>query len=161
MSLLARGSVRRVQAALERAGSTARVIELDQTARSAEDAAASIGCGLGQIVKSLVFAVDGQPVLALVAGDRRCHQAELGRVLGLGGKVGRADADLVREVTGFSIGGVPPLGHATALPTAIDASLWRFATVYAAAGHPHCVFPATPDELAAMTGATVSEAIAG
>lgn len=134
MSLLERESVRRVRAALAAAGSDARVMELAETARSAEDAARSIGCDLGQIVKSLVFAVDGRPVLALVAGDRRCNQAILPAVLGLDGRVGRADADLVRQMTGFSIGGVPPLAHLTPLPTAIDASLWRFATVYAAGG---------------------------
>ena len=72
----------------------------------------------------------------------------------------RADADTVREVTGFSIGGVPPIAHSSVLPTAIDASLWRFSLVYAAAGHPHCVFPETPDALARLTGGIVSEEIA-
>jgi len=160
VSLLDRDPVKRVQAALSAAGSAARVIELPETARSARDAVASIGCNLGQIVKSLVFAIDGVPVMALVAGDRRCRQNELASALGLDGKVGRADADVVKAVTGFSIGGVPPLAHTSPLPLAIDGSLWRFETVYAAAGHPHCVFPECPDALARMTGGVVTDAIA-
>ena len=160
MSLLERAGVRRVMAALQAAGSEAVPVELSETARSAADAASALGCELGQIVKSLVFVVGERPVMALIAGDRRCRQAVLGEILDLPGKVGRADADLVRAVTGFSIGGVPPLGHLTALPTAIDASLWRFGTVHAAAGHSHCVFPVAPDALAAMTGGLVAAEIA-
>ncbi len=132
---------------------------LADTARTAQDAADSVGVELGAIVKSLVFAVDGRAVMALVAGDRRCDTAALARALGLDGKVGRADADMVRDATGFTIGGVPPIAHTTPLATAIDASLGRFATVYAAAGHPHCVFGTSPDELARLTGAPVVEDI--
>ena len=98
--------------------------------------------------------------MALVAGDRRCDAAALGRVLGREGRVRRADADAVRAATGFSIGGVAPLAHETPLPVAIDASLGRFETVYAAAGHPHCVFATTIDELERLTGGTVSAEIA-
>lgn len=145
----------RVREALAAAGSDAEVIELAATARSAEDAAASVGVELGAIVKSLVFAVDGRAVMALVSGDRRCATEVLAAVLGLEGKVGRADADLVRRATGFSIGGVPPVAHATILPMAIDAALTRFDVVYAAAGHPHCVFATNAGELARLTGAPV------
>ncbi len=158
-ALLERPAVKRVRAALTAAGSTAEIIALADTARSAQDAARSVGVELGAIVKSLVFAVDGRAVMALVAGDRRCDTAALARALGLDGTVGRADADMVREATGFTIGGVPPIAHATPLPTAIDASLGRFATVYAAAGHPHCVFGTSPDELARLTGAPVADDI--
>ena len=112
------------------------------TARSAEDAAASIGTPLGSIVKSLVFTVGGAPVMALVAGDRRCDTKALAGALGREGRVRRADADAVRDATGFAIGGVAPVAHETKLPVAIDASL-GFETVYAAAGHPHCVFATT------------------
>jgi prolyl-tRNA editing enzyme YbaK/EbsC (Cys-tRNA(Pro) deacylase) len=157
MSLLDRDSVLRFRSALQAAGSAAAVIELEETARSAEDAAQAIGCQLGQIVKSLVFVIDGAPALALVAGDRRCRPPQLASALVRDGKVGRADADLVKAVTGFSIGGVPPFGHVTPLPAAIDSSLWRYPVVYAAAGHPHCVFPAGPDELATMAGAVRSD----
>ncbi len=158
-ALLERTAVERVRAALAAAGSTAEIIALADTARTAQDAARSVGVELGAIVKSLVFAVDGRAVMALVAGDRRCDTAALARALGLDGTVGRADADMVREATGFTIGGVPPIAHATPLPTAIDASLGRFATVYAAAGHPHCVFGTSPDELARLTGAPVVDDI--
>lgn len=160
MSRLDNASVRRVRDALVAAGLDDRVIELSETARSAQDAADSIGCELGAIVKSLVFSVNDRAVMALVAGDRQCNTGALTAILGLEGKCRRADADLVREATGFAIGGVAPVGHATALPIAIDASLARFETVYAAAGHPHCVFPATYAELRHLTGAVDSSNIA-
>ena len=153
-------AVRRVQAALAEAGSGAQVIALASTARSAEDAAQSIGTPLGSIVKSLVFTVAGAPVMALVAGDRRCDAQALGRALGREGRVRRADADAVRSATGFSIGGVAPVAHETPLPVAIDASLGRFDTVYAAAGHPHCVFATTLGELQRLTDGTVTAEIA-
>ena len=157
---LAHPAVRRVQAALAEAGSAARVIALSDTARSAEDAASSIGTPLGSIVKSLVFTIGGAPVMALVAGDRRCDTGALAGALGREGRVRRADADAVRAATGFAIGGVAPLAHETPLPVAIDASLGRFETAYAAAGHPHCVFATTIDELARLTGGTVTPEIA-
>jgi len=153
--LLQNASVRRVQDALKDAGSSAGVIALAETARTADDAAASIGCELGAIVKSLVFRVGGQAVMALVAGDRRCNTDALPAILGLDGKCKRADADLVRDATGFAIGGVAPIGHPASLPVAIDASLQRFDTVYAAAGHPHCVFATSPAELTALTAGIV------
>ena len=158
---LAHPAVRRVQEALAAAGSDAQVIALSATARSAEDAAASIGTPLGSIVKSLVFTVGGAPVMALVAGDRRCDTAALAGALGREGRVRRADADAVRDATGFAIGGVAPVAHETPLPVAIDASLGRFETVYAAAGHPHCVFATSIDELQRLTGGTVTTEIAG
>ena len=157
---LAHPAVRRVQAALAEAGSRAEVIALAGTARSAEDAAQSIGTPLGSIVKSLVFTIGGAPVMALVAGDRRCDTGALAGALGREGRVRRADADAVRAATGFAIGGVAPLAHETPLPVAIDRSLGRFETVYAAAGHPHCVFATTIDELARLTGGTVTAEIA-
>ena len=160
MSALDRAPVRRVQDALEAAGSAARVIELADSARSAGEAAAALGCDVGRIVKSLVFMVADRPVLALVAGDMRCCEAELGDVLGIDGEVRRADADAVKETTGFSIGAVAPLAHATPLPVAVDASLWRFDEIYAAAGHPRCVFPESPDALVAITKAVVSARVA-
>jgi prolyl-tRNA editing enzyme YbaK/EbsC (Cys-tRNA(Pro) deacylase) len=160
MSNLDNPSVKRVSATLADLGAAAEVIELAETARSAQDAADSIGTELGSIVKSLVFAVDGRPVMALVAGDRQCDTSALPAILGLAGKCKRADADLVREATGFAIGGVAPVGHARPLPIAIDASLGRFETVYAAAGHPYCVFATNLDELARLTGGTVAADIA-
>ena len=158
MSALDSASVRRVREELAAAGSPARIVELASTARSAEDAARSVGCELGAIVKSLVFTIGGRPVMALVAGDRRCDTAALPEALGMAGPVRRADADLVREATGFAIGGVAPVGHD--LPVAIDASLGRFDEVWAAAGHPHCVFATSIHELAELTHGRLADRIA-
>jgi prolyl-tRNA editing enzyme YbaK/EbsC (Cys-tRNA(Pro) deacylase) len=150
VSALDSASVRRVQAALAAAGSTARVVELAATARTAEDAARACGVPVGAIVKSLVFEIGGEAVMALVAGDRRCDPATLPAALGRAGRARRADAALVRVATGFAIGGVAPVGHG--LPVMIDASLGRFPRLWAAAGHPHCVFATALDELLALTG---------
>ena len=152
-------SVRRVAEALAAAGSASRIMELAETARTAEDAARSCGVPVGAIVKSLVFAVGDRPVMALVAGDRRAREAALPAAAGLEGKARRATAEEVRAATGFAIGGVAPVGHATALPVVIDASLARFERLYAAAGHPHCVFETSFDELVRLTGGVVSEEI--
>lgn len=153
-------SVQRVQTVLTTAGSTAEIIALADTARSAEDAAASVGCNLGAIVKSLVFRVGDTPVMALVAGDRQCDLKALPAALGIEGKAKRADADMVRAATGFAIGGVAPVGHPTPIPVAVDASLDRFETIYAAAGHPYCVFKTSFNELVRLTEGRPSAAIA-
>jgi prolyl-tRNA editing enzyme YbaK/EbsC (Cys-tRNA(Pro) deacylase) len=154
-------AMQRVRQALRQGGSTAEVIELADTARTAEAAAAALGVPLGAIVKSLVFTIDGTPVMALIAGDRRCATKALPGALGMSGLVIRADADRVRQATGFAIGGVAPIGHPTRLPTAIDDSLSRFETVYAAAGHPFFVFPTTMLELSLLTGGAVVKGISG
>jgi prolyl-tRNA editing enzyme YbaK/EbsC (Cys-tRNA(Pro) deacylase) len=148
-------AVQRVRQALRQHGSAAEVIELADTARTAAAAASALGVPLGAIVKSLVFTIDGTPVMALIAGDRRCATKTLPGAFGLSGLVIRADADRVRQATGFAIGGVAPLGHPARLPTAIDDSLGRFETVYAAAGHPFFVFPTTMLELSLLTGGAV------
>ena len=136
-----------------------RVVALAETARTAADAAAALNCPLGAIVKSLVFVVGGQSVMALVAGDRRCDSGNLPELTGLDGKVSRADADAVRGATGYTIGGVPPLAHPSPLPTIIDTSLGRFASIYAAAGHPHCVFGTTLEELERLSGRAVNHEV--
>lgn len=159
MSALASASVGRVRAALAAAGSTAEVVELAATARSAQDAAKALGCPLGAIVKSLVFTIGGQPVLALVSGDRQADPDALPTALGLDGTARRADAGTVRAATGFAIGGVAPLGHPAPLPTAIDGSLGRFELVWAAAGHPHCVFATRLAELTRLTGGVIDPAL--
>jgi prolyl-tRNA editing enzyme YbaK/EbsC (Cys-tRNA(Pro) deacylase) len=117
---------------LEERGLQIEVVTLSDSARTAALAAAALGVEVGQIVKSLVFLLGEQPVLVLCAGDRRVDAERLG--------LSPANADVVRSATGFSIGGVPPLGHETELPTTIDESLRRFAVVWAAAGTPHDVF---------------------
>jgi len=160
VSLLERDAVKRVCQALTDAGLDDAVIELAETARTAEDAAAVVGCELGAIVKSLVFAIDRRMVMALVAGDHRCVEANLPQALNLRGEVRRPQASEVKGITGFTIGGVAPIGLTHALPMVIDRSLKRFDTVYAAAGHPHCVFPAAPADLARLTGGIISWNIA-
>jgi len=152
--------VRRVRDALAAAGSAARVIELATTARTAEDAARACGVPVGAIVKSLVFVIEGGAVMALVAGDRRCVEAALAPALGLAGTARRASADQVRAATGFAIGGVAPVAHPAVLPTAIDASLGRFEQLFAAAGHPHCVFETSLEELVRLTGGRLSDDVA-
>lgn len=146
-------SARRVQAALHDLGLDAEVVELSDSTRTAPEAAAAVGCELGAIVKSLVFrgAESGQPVLALVSGDRRADEAALAGALGE--PVERADADWVREVTGYAIGGVPPVGHPGPVRTLMDDDLMRFETVWAAAGTPRTVFPIAPGVLARVTSA--------
>lgn len=154
MALDDNASVQRVRLALEAhaPGAGSRIIALSDSARTAAEAAAGLGCPVGAIVKSLVFDSGGRAVMALVAGDRMCDTAALGRALGLEKAPKRASADLVREATGFAIGGVSPFGHPGKLPMAIDASLARFELIHAAAGHPHAVFPLSYAELLSWTG---------
>lgn len=160
MRVPANASVQRVREVLAARGIQDRIVALAATARTAEDAAKACGVPVGAIVKSLLFEIEDAPVLALIAGDRRCDVAALPAALGRSGQARRCDAERVRAVTGFAIGGVAPVGHRTPLPTAIDASLGRFERLLAAAGHPHCVFATSLAELAALTGGTVSDRIA-
>lgn len=159
MSKLEHPAVMRVQAALREKGSTAAVVELDDGVPTAEAAAAALGTELGAIVKSLVFTIDGDAVMALISGDRRCDTKALPQALGRSGLVMRPDADRVREATGFAIGGVAPIAHPKPLATVIDDGLGRFETVYAAAGHPSCVFPTTMLELSLLTGGAMARGI--
>jgi len=118
------------------------VLTLNDSARTAPEAAAAVGCEVGQIVKSLVFVRGEEPVMVLCAGDRRVDAKRLG--------LSPANADRARRATGFAIGGIPPLGHDNELETLIDTSLQRFQTVWCAAGTPHAVFEV---ELEALIGA--------
>lgn len=121
---------------------------LPKSTRTAAEAAAAVGCEVGQIVKSLVFMRDSEPVMVLCAGDRRVASDRLG--------LRAASADEARASTGFAIGGIPPLGHDRALETLIDESLRRFATVWCAAGTPHAVFEIDTEALiAAIPGGAV------
>jgi prolyl-tRNA editing enzyme YbaK/EbsC (Cys-tRNA(Pro) deacylase) len=129
-----------------------RVRELADSTRTAQEAAAAVGVGVGQIVKTLVFVDDDGPLLCLCAGDRRVDTAKLG----VG--VRQARGDEVREATGFAIGGVPPLGHERPLRTVVDESLRRFDTIWCAAGTPHAVFPVETEALIrALPAAEVRE----
>jgi len=134
--------------------------EFAQSTRTAVEAAAAIGVELGQIVKSLVFTVDDQPVLALVSGDRQLDEKKLAAVAG-GSRSRRPDADRVRAVTGFPVGGVPPFGHTTALPVFVDAGLLRYQEVWAAAGTPHVNFAVDPRRLAEATNGAIADMTRG
>jgi len=149
-------TAQRVQEVLACLGSVAKVVEVPSSARTAEEAADSLGTEVGQIVKSLVFVADGKPVLLLVAGDRRVDLAKTAAALGAS-KVERAPAGVVREVTGFAIGGVPPVGHNQPMTALVDQSLARFSEIWAAAGTPNAVFPTTPAELARLTAGTLAD----
>jgi Cys-tRNA(Pro) deacylase len=135
-------------------GIDVRPREFGQSTRTAAEAAEAIGVELGQIVKSLVFTVDDRPVLALVGGDRQLDEAKLAAAAG-GMLSRRPDADLVRAVTGFPVGGVPPFGHSSVLPVFVDKGLLEFDEVWAAAGTPHVNFPVNPRQLAEATAGTV------
>jgi prolyl-tRNA editing enzyme YbaK/EbsC (Cys-tRNA(Pro) deacylase) len=144
-----------VQDALSALGCTAQVREMPASTRTAADAAAACGCDQGAIVKSMIFrgAGTGQGILVLTSGTNRVHEARLGRQLGEA--LERADADFVRTATGYAIGGVPPLGHATDMRVVMDRDLRGYPEIWAAAGTPSAVFPTTPQELARLTGAEI------
>jgi len=130
--------------------------EFAESTRTAAEAAAAIGVELGQIVKSMVFTVDDRPVLALIGGDRQVDEAKLAVAAG-GSTARRPDAEAVRAVTGFPVGGVPPFGHTNALPVFVDRGLLDYEEVWAAAGTPHVNFPVDPKLLAEATGATTTD----
>jgi Cys-tRNA(Pro) deacylase len=136
------------QAEAEALGLHLQVKEFDQTTGTAEAAAEAIGCTVEQIVKSLIFMVNNEPVMALVSGKNKLSEAKLAALLGVSkSQVKRADADAAKEFTGYAIGGVPPFGYKTAIRTFIDEDLMAFETVWAAAGTPNAVFPITPKAL--------------
>lgn len=151
--------VQRVAAALAALGHAHAPRMLDDAARTAQQAADALGVALGQIAKSIIFRrkSDGAAVLVITSGDRRVDEK---KVAALVGALGRADADFVKAQTGFSIGGVAPLGHVVPPVALIDRELFRFAEIWAAAGHPHAVFRLTPADLERLTGAPVADVVA-
>jgi prolyl-tRNA editing enzyme YbaK/EbsC (Cys-tRNA(Pro) deacylase) len=151
-----KASAQRVQDALAAAGFANEVVELPDSARTAAEAASAVGCDVAQIVKSLVFRgrASGRAVLVVASGANRVDEKAVARLAGE--PIERADVDFVREQTGFAIGGVPPLGHATRLACFVDEDLLKLDRVWAAAGHPHAVFALAPGELVKMTGGTVA-----
>lgn len=144
----------RVQEALIAGGLRTRIRMLDVSAHTAEAAAEALGVEVGQIVKSLVFkgAESGKPYLLLVSGTNRVHEKRVGRHIGE--PIERADADFVKEKTGFSIGGVAPVGATGDLPAFIDEKLFAYSKIWAAAGNARSVFPTSASELATLAGAT-------
>ena len=153
-------SVQKVARVLQERGHAHMPVMLSESARTAQEAADGLGVALGQIAKSIIFRrkSDDAAVLVVTSGDLRVDEKKVQAIVcAEGGKLGRADAEFVKAKTGFSIGGVSPLAHAEEPVTLIDERLFRFDVVWAAAGHPHAVFPLTPAQLQRYTGAPVAD----
>jgi prolyl-tRNA editing enzyme YbaK/EbsC (Cys-tRNA(Pro) deacylase) len=148
-------SAQKVQQALKALGLDLTVVELPGSTRTAVEAAQAVGCEVGQIVKSLVFKAkrSEKPVLVVASGQNRVDERRVEALIGE--PLGKADADFVRQHTGFAIGGVPPVGHDHPIQTFVDEDLLQYAEIWAAAGTPHAVFRLTPQELVRMTGGQV------
>lgn len=148
-------SVKQVQEKLLELGHPNEVVKLTDSARTAQEAADALGCEVAQIAKSIIFKLKStnEPLLVVASGINRIDEKLVAQTLN--DKLGKADADFVRESTGFVIGGVPPLGHKNSVLTLIDEDLFKYETIWAAAGHPKVVFQLTPDELEKMTNGQV------
>ncbi len=134
------------------------VRESASSARTAEEAAEAVGCDVAQIVKSLLFIVNDQPTMVLVSGRNRLDEKKLASLCGVNRKrIQRSNAETARAVTGYAIGGVPPFGHDTKLPTYVDEDLEQFDMLWAAAGTPHAVFAITPQDLVRVTDGSVAD----
>ncbi len=148
-------SAQKVQDALRNLGFDLTVIEHAESTRTAQEAAERVGVTLGQIVKSLIFKgkVSGKPILVLTSGSNRVNEKCIKDYAGE--KIERADADFVRDVTGYAIGGVPPIAHLQQMETYLDEDLMQYGVIWAAAGTPKAVFELTPTDLQRMTGGRV------
>ena len=155
-NLLNKDSVKRVKKFIKKFDSQINVIVLESTARTAQEAANSLHCEVGAIVKSLLFRAENSFLICLVAGDKRCSLNKLKKILQKK-DVSMANADEVKKNTGFSIGGVAPIAHTSDLDILIDTSLNRFPYIFAAAGHPNCIFKITYDELIKITKGSEKE----
>ncbi|WP_179392666.1 YbaK/EbsC family protein [Sporosarcina sp. JAI121] len=144
-------SAQQVQEKLLELAHPNEVVKLTDSARTAQEAADTLECNVAQIAKSIIFKLKStnQPLLVVASGINRINEEIIAQKLNV--KLGKADADFVRESTGFVIGGVPPLGHKNPVQTLIDEDLFKYETIWAAAGHPKAVFQLTPDELEKMT----------
>jgi prolyl-tRNA editing enzyme YbaK/EbsC (Cys-tRNA(Pro) deacylase) len=149
-------SVTTVREALKLRGATGEVRRLDDSARTAKEAADALGIEVGQIASSLVFLADGAPVLVMASGGHRVDTNKLSAILD-GAVITKANADDVRAATGFAIGGVAPVGHPHPLSTIVDTALAQYDVVWAAGGHPHYVFPTSYDELLRITAGEAAE----
>ena len=154
--LLNKDPVKRVQEFIKKFDPKLEVLVLDTTARTAQDAANSLKCEVGAIFKSLLFRAENSFLICLIAGDKRCSLNKLKKILQKK-DVSMANADEVKKNTGFSIGGVAPVAHATSLDILIDNSLNRFPYIFAAAGHPNCVFKITYVDLIKITKGSEKE----
>ena len=158
MSALNKEAVKRAKEALKKFKSEIKVIELEQTARTANDAANSLNTEVGSIVKSLLFRNEGNFLLCLVSGDKRCSLNKLKKIFN-SKDLSMASPDEVKDQTGYTIGGVSPVGHKNKLEILVDESLNRFKNLYAAAGHPNCIFKINFDELLNLTNGTVKDIV--
>ena len=156
MTLLLKEPVKRVQKLLKEFDQNQEVITLDSSARTALEAASSLSCDVGAIVKSLLFNTGDNFVLCLVSGDKRCSLNKLKKTLDEK-DVSMANPDDVKKITGYTIGGVSPVGHLKKVKIYIDTNLERFTTVFAAAGHPNCVFKIEFNQLANLTSGEMKE----
>ena len=154
--LLNKEPVKRVQEFITQFDSKLKILVLDTTAKTAKDAAASLSCEVGAIVKSLVFRADDTFLICLVSGDKRCSLNKLKKIISKK-DVCMANADQVKMNTGFSIGGVAPIAHSKKLNILIDQSLSRFQSVFAAAGHPNSIFKIKYNQLVQLTKGEVKE----
>jgi len=154
--LLNKESVKRVQEFIKKFDNKLKVLVLDTTAKTANDAANSLKCEVGAIVKSLLFKTDDSFLICLIAGDKKCSLNKLKKILKKK-DVSMANADEVKAATGFSIGGVAPVAYITNLDILIDKSLSRFQYVFGAAGHPNCVFKITYNQLIKITNGSEKE----
>ena len=157
-NLLERESIKRVIKKLEEFDASLKVEILNNSARTAKDAALSLNCQVGAIVKSLLLRVNDNFILCLVSGDKRCSLNKIKKIINMR-DVSMADAEQVKNQTGFSIGGVSPIGHMKKINILIDKSLSRFEYVYAAAGHPHSIFKITYNQLVKLTNAKEEDII--
>ena len=158
MSALNKEAVKRAKEAIKKFNSEIKVIELEQTARTANDAANSLNTEVGSIVKSLLFRNEGNFLLCLVSGDKRCSLNKLKKIFN-SKDLSMASPDEVKDQTGYTIGGVSPVGHKNKLEILVDESLNRFKNLYAAAGHPNCIFKINFDELLNLTNGTVKDIV--
>ena len=148
--LLHKKSVKKVEVFIKKIDKELSIIVLNNTARSAKEAAISLGVETGSIVKSIIFkSLENNYYLCLVSGDKTVSVNKLSNLIK--SSIIKPDAKEVKEVSGFSIGGVPPIAHKFPIPTYIDESLSRFKSIFAAAGHPHCVFKITYEKLCYIT----------
>ena len=156
MTLLDKEAVKRVNRLLKKFNSTQKVIILDSSARTAIEAASSLGCEVGAIVKSLLFKTDDTFILCLVAGDKKTSLNKIKKILKIK-DISMALATEVKNITGYSIGGVSPIGHLKKVNIFIDISLERFTSLFAAAGHPNCVFKINFKDLQKITNGSIKE----
>ena len=154
--LLNKEPVKRAEKAIQAFDSELKIICLEQTARTAQDAATALGCNVGAIVKSLLFRTGDNFVLCLVSGDKRCSLNKLKKIIDKK-DVSMAKPDDVKKITGYTIGGVSPVGHLNQLKIFIDNNLERFTRVFAAAGHPNCVFEIDFNKLTQLTNGEKKE----